>query len=318
MRQAGRYMAEYRAVRANTPMLELCKTPGLVAEVTTFARKRIGADAAILFADLLLVVEPLGLKLTFEVGEGPAIDPPVRDGRAVDALREVDPAALSYVYDAVRATRAALEPEIPLIGFAGAPFTVASYIVEGRGSRHFEATKALMYGDEGAWHALMEKIVRAQIGYLNAQVEAGCQALQVFDSWVGALSPADYRRYVQRHTKALIDGITPGVPVIHFGTGTAALLADMKAAGGSVIGLDWRVELGGAWRGLGDVAVMGNLDPLTLLAPVPVMEREARRILEEAAGRPGHVFNLGHGILPNTPVDHVVRLVDFVHEASAR
>jgi uroporphyrinogen decarboxylase len=318
MRQAGRYMAEYRAVRAKASMLELCKTPGLVAEVTTFARRRIHADAAILFADLLLVVEPLGLKLTFEAGEGPVIDPPVRDAAAVDALREVDPLELQYVYDAVRATRAALETEIPLIGFAGAPFTVGSYLIEGRGSRHFERTKALMYGDEGAWHALMEKIVRAQVGYLNAQVEAGCQALQVFDSWVGALSPADYRRYVHRHTKQLIDGITPGVPVIHFGTGTGALLADMQSAGGSVIGLDWRVELESAWRGLGEVAVMGNLDPLTLLGPVPVMEREAQRILEEAEGRPGHVFNLGHGILPNTPVDHVVRLVDFVHEASAR
>jgi uroporphyrinogen decarboxylase len=318
MRQAGRYMAEYRAVRAGHSMLELCKSPDLVAEVTTFARRRIGADAAILFADLLLVVEPLGLKLTFEAGEGPVIDPPVRDGRAVDALREVPPAALTYVYDAVRATRAALEPEIPLLGFAGAPFTVASYLVEGRGSRHFEHVKAFMYGDEGAWNALMAKLVRAQVGYLNAQVEAGCQALQVFDSWVGALSPADYRRYVAPHTAALLAGITPGVPVIHFGTGTATLLTDMKAAGGSVIGLDWRVDLGAAWRALGDVAVMGNLDPLTLLAPPAVLEREARRVLDEAGGRPGHVFNLGHGVLPGTPVDSVVRLVDFVHEASAR
>jgi len=299
-------------------MLELCKSPDLVAEVTTFARRRIGADAAILFADLLLVVEPLGLKLTFEAGEGPVIDPPVRDGRAVDALREVQPAELSYVYDAVRATRAALEDEIPLIGFAGAPFTVASYLVEGRGSRHFEHVKAFMYGDEGAWNALMSKIVRAQVGYLNAQVEAGCQALQVFDSWAGALSPADYRRYAAPHTKALLAGIVPGVPVIHFGTGTATLLGDMKAAGGDVIGLDWRVELDAAWRGLGDVAVMGNLDPLTLLAPTGALEREARRVLAEAGGRPGHVFNLGHGVLPNTPVDAVVRLVDFVHEASAR
>ena len=318
MRQAGRYMAEYRAVRAQRSMLELCKSPDLVAEVTTFAQQRIGADAAILFADLLLVVEPLGLTLTFEAGEGPVIDPPVCDARAVDALREVDPAELSYVYDAVRATRAALAPGVPLIGFAGAPFTVASYLVEGRGSRHFERTKAFMYGDEGAWHALMEKLVRAQVGYLNAQVEAGCQALQVFDSWVGALSPADYRRYALPHTKRLLGGITPGVPVVHFGTGTATLLADMKSAGGSVIGLDWRVDLGAAWRALGDVAVMGNLDPLTLLGPVDVLEREARRILDEAGGRPGHVFNLGHGILPGTPVDNVVRLVDFVHEASSK
>jgi uroporphyrinogen decarboxylase len=317
MRQAGRYMAEYRVIRARHSMLELCKSPDLVAEVTTFARRRIGADAAILFADLLLVVEPLGLTLTFAAGEGPVIDPPVRDGRAVDALREVDPAELSYVYDAVRATRAALETGIPLIGFAGAPFTVASYVIEGRGSRSYEHTKALMYGDPGAWDALLGKIVRAQVGYLNRQVEAGCQAIQIFDSWVGALSPADYRRYVAPHVARLIAGIAPGVPVIHFGTGTGALLADMKAAGGDVIGLDWRVELGRTWDALGeDVAVMGNLDPLTLLAPPDVLERETRRILAEARGRRGHVFNLGHGVLPQTPVDQVVRLIDLVHQAS--
>jgi len=319
MRQAGRYMAEYRAVRARHSMLELCKSPELVAEVTTFARRRIGADAAILFADLLLVVEPLGLSLTFAAGEGPVIDPPVRDGRAVDALREVDPDALSYVYDAVRATRAALEPTVPLIGFAGAPFTVASYLIEGHGSRHYEHTKALMYGDEGAWHALLEKVVRAQVGYLNRQVEAGCQAIQVFDSWVGALSPADYRRYVQPHVARLIAGVTKGTPVIHFGTGTAALLPDMKAAGGDVIGLDWRVDLGSTWDALGpEVAIMGNLDPLALLAPPDVLERETRRILAEAGGRPGHVFNLGHGVLPQTDVDQVVRLVELVHEATSR
>jgi uroporphyrinogen decarboxylase len=300
-------------------MLELCKSPDLVAEVTTFARRRIGADAAILFADLLLVVEPLGLKLTFEAGEGPVIDPPVRDGKAVDALREVDPLELSYVYDAVRATRAALESGLPLIGFAGAPFTVASYLVEGRGTRTYEHTKALMYGDPGAWDALLEKIVRAQIGYLNRQVEAGCQALQIFDSWVGALSPADYRRYVAPHVARLIAGIVPGVPVIHFGTGTATLLGDMKQAGGDVIGLDWRVDLDAAWARVGhDVAVQGNLDPAALLAPIPEIRARAAAILGQAAGRPGHVFNLGHGVLPDTPVDHARALVDAVHELSAR
>ena len=319
MRQAGRYMKEYRDVRARMTMLELCKTPDAVSEVTCFARRRIGADAAILFADLLLVVEPLGLTLTFETGEGPVIDPPVRDGRAVDRLREVEPEALDYVYAAVRATRRDLEPEIPLIGFAGAPFTVASYLVEGRGSRHFTHVKRLMYDDEGAWHALLAKVVRAQAGYLVRQVEAGCQALQLFDSWVGALSPADYRRYVLPHTRALLAALPADVPVIHFGTGTSTLLPDMKAAGGSVIGLDWRVELDRSWRELGpDVAVMGNLDPLTLLASPAVIEREADRILDEAGGRPGHVFNLGHGVLPETPVDHVVRLVEHVHERSAR
>jgi uroporphyrinogen decarboxylase len=319
MRQAGRYMPEYRAIRARVSMLELCKTPDLVSEVTCFAQRRIGADAAILFADLLLVVEPLGLTLTFESGEGPLIDPPVRDGAAVDRLREVDPDSLAYVYDAVRATRRDLESTVPLIGFAGAPFTVASYLIEGRGTRHFAHTKRLMYGDEGAWHELLARIVRAQVGYLARQVEAGCQALQVFDSWVGALSPADYRRYVLPHTRALFAALPAGVPVIHFGTGTAALLLDLRSAGGSVIGLDWRVELDRAWAGVGhDVAVMGNLDPLALLAGPAVIAREADRVLAEAGGRPGHVFNLGHGILPETPVDHVVRLVDHVHAASAR
>jgi uroporphyrinogen decarboxylase len=318
MRQAGRYMKEYRDVRSRMSMLELCKTPDAVSEVTCFARRRIGADAAILFADLLLVVEPLGLTLTFEAGEGPVIDPPVRDGAAVDRLREVDPEELAYVYAAVRATRRDLEPEIPLLGFAGAPFTVASYLVEGRGTRHFAHTKRLMYGDEGAWNALLAKVVRAQAGYLARQVEAGCQALQIFDSWVGALSPADYRRYVLPHTRALLAGLPAGVPVIHFGTGTAALLGDLRAAGGSVIGLDWRVELDSAWQALGpDVAVMGNLDPHALLAGPEVILREADRILAEAGGRPGHVFNLGHGVLPETPVDHVVRLIDHVHEKSA-
>jgi uroporphyrinogen decarboxylase len=319
MRQAGRYMPEYRAVRAKMSMLELCKSPDVVSEVTCFARRRIGADAAILFADLLLIAEPLGVTLTFAAGEGPVLEPAVRDGAAVDRLREVDPAELAYVYDAVRAVRRDLEPGIPLIGFAGAPFTVASYLIEGRGSRHFEHVKAFMYGDEGAWNALMAKIVRGTTGYLERQLEAGCQALQVFDSWVGALSPADYRRYVLPHTRALFRALPAGVPVIHFGTGTATLLPDLRAAGGSVIGFDWRVELDRAWAQVGhDVAVMGNLDPLVLFAAIPVLERETDRILAEAAGRDGHIFNLGHGILPGTPVDHVVRLVDHVHERSMR
>lgn len=319
MRQAGRYMPEYRAIRAKMSMLELCKSPDVVSEVTCFARRRIGADAAILFADLLLIAEPLGVTLTFAAGEGPVLEPAVRDAAAVDRLREVDPAELSYVYDAVRAVRRDLEPAIPLIGFAGAPFTVASYLIEGRGTRHFDQVKSFMYRDEGAWNALMAKIVRGTIGYLGLQVEAGCQALQIFDSWVGALSPADYRRYVLPHTRALFQGMPAGVPAIHFGTGTATLLPDLRAAGGSVIGFDWRVELDRAWNEVGhDIAVMGNLDPLLLFAEIPVLEREVDRILAEAAGRDGHVFNLGHGILPGTPVDHVVRLIDHVHERSQR
>ena len=319
MRQAGRYMVEYRAVRAKLSMLELCKSPDVVSEVTCFARRRIGADAAILFADLLLIAEPLGVSLTFATGEGPLLEPAVRDAAAVDRLREAHPDELAYVYDAVRAVRRDLEPAIPLIGFAGAPFTVASYLIEGKGSRHFEQVKDFMYRDEGAWNALMAKIVRATTGYLMRQVEAGCQALQVFDSWVGALSPADYRRYVLPHTRALFAGLPADVPVIHFGTGTATLLRDMRAAGGTVIGFDWRVELDRAWAEVGhDIAVMGNLDPLLLLGDVAVLERETDRILAEADGRLGHVFNLGHGILPGTPVDHVVRLIDQVHERSRR
>jgi uroporphyrinogen decarboxylase len=319
MRQAGRYMQEYRALRERVSMLELCKSPELVSEVTTHAARRIGADAAILFADLLLIVEPLGLTLEYSRGAGPAITPAVRDGAAVDELREVDPEALGYVYAAVRRTRADLPAHLPLIGFAGAPFTVASYLIEGGGTRHFEHTKRFMYGDEGAWNALLEKIVRGTAAYLDRQAEAGCQALQLFDSWVGCLSPADYRRYVQPHSAALLAALRPGVPVIHFGTDTTSLLPDMKAAGGTVIGLDWRVELDRAWQSLGyDVAVQGNLDPHVLLAEPAVIRAQAQRILAQAARRDGHIFNLGHGILPGTPVEHVVRLVETVHELSRR
>jgi uroporphyrinogen decarboxylase len=319
MRQAGRYMKEYRDVRARVSMLELCKSPELVSEVTTYAAGRIGADAAILFADLLLIVEPLGLALEYSQGEGPVIAPAVRDAAAVDALREVDPEALGYVYAAVRQTRADLPASVPLIGFAGAPFTVASYLIEGGGTRHFQHTKRFMYGDEGAWRALMEKIVRGTAEYLNRQADAGCQALQIFDSWVGCLSPADYRRYVRPYSAALIAELRPGVPVIHFGTDTTSLLPDIKAAGGTVIGLDWRVELDRAWQGLGhDVAVQGNLDPIVLFAEPAVIRAQVERILAQAARRPGHVFNLGHGILPGTPVDHVIRLVEMVHELSRR
>lgn len=316
MRQAGRYMPEYRAVRAKVSMKELCRSPQLVAEVTTFAAVTLDVDAAILFADLLLVCEALGQKLEFAAGEGPQLTPAVRDARGVDALREGDPEALAYVYDGVRLCRAALPATMPLIGFAGAPFTVASYMVEGGSSRHFAHTKTLMYGDEGAWRALMEKIVRITSTYLARQVAAGAECLQIFDSWVGALSPADYRRYVLPYTQQLIASLPAGVPVIHFGTGTATLLGLMKAAGGDVIGLDWRVDLDAAWAALGhDVGVMGNLDPLTLLGQAPRMADQAASILAQAAGRPGHIFNLGHGVLPETPVDNAKRLVEFVHAA---
>ena len=319
MRQAGRYMEEYRRIRAQCSMLELCRSPERVSEVTVHAAETLNVDAAIIFADLLLIVEPLGLKLEYLKGAGPAITPAVRDGAAVDALREVVDGDLSYVWDAIRQTRADLADRIPLIGFAGAPFTVASYLVEGGASRNFLHTKGLMYGDEGAWNALMEKVVRGSVNYLCGQVEAGAQVLQLFDSWVGCLSPADYRRYVQPHTATLLSQMPKGVPVIHFGTGTGDLLPDMRQAGGTVLGADWRVDLDVAWERIGhDTPIMGNLDPLTLFGPRDVMEREVRRILAQAGNRNGHIFNLGHGILPGTPVDNVRYLVDLVHEVSAR
>jgi uroporphyrinogen decarboxylase len=318
MRQAGRYMREYRELRGRVSFLELCKNPPLVSEVTVSAQERIGADAAILFADILLVAEPLGLHLEYNRGEGPSIQPPVREGADVDRLRDVDSAPeLGYVFDAVRQTRADLDPRVPLIGFAGAPFTLASYMVEGGASRSYEHTKGLMYRDPGAWRALMERISRVLVGYLNGQIEAGAQAVQLFDSWVGCLSPADYREFVLPHTRAVIEGVQRGTPMIHFGTGTASLLEAMREAGGDVIGLDWRVELDEGWARVGhDRAIMGNLDPVVLLAGQDTIRARARRILAEAGGRPGHIFNLGHGILPSTPVENVVALVDAVHELS--
>ena len=318
MRQAGRYMGEYRAVRERTSFLELCKTPDLAAEVTVTAVERLGVDAAIIFADILLIVEPMGIELEFAKGDGPKIHNPVRSGTDIDRLREVaDVGSLDYVFEAIRRTRRALAGNLPLIGFCGAPFTLASYIIEGGGSKNYIHTKQLMYNDAGAWHALLSLISRALGKYLNAQIAAGAQAVQLFDSWVGCLSPDDYRRYVLPHTQSVISSVTPGVPVLHFGTGTAALLELMREAGGDVIGIDWRVRLDQAWTRVGhDVALMGNLDPVSLFANVEHVRTEARRILAQASGRPGHIFNLGHGILPETPVDNVIALVNAVHEMS--
>ena len=320
MRQAGRYMSEYREVRARMSFLELCKAPEVASEVTVYAAERLNVDAAIIFADILLIVEPLGLNLEFAKGEGPVIHNPVRTPHDVDRLREVeDVSALDYVYEAIRVTRRALRPGLPLIGFAGAPFTLASYIIEGGSSKNYIHTKKLMYGDAGAWHAMMSLIARALARYLNAQIAAGAQAVQLFDSWVGCLSVEDYREYVLPHTREVIRNVTAGTPVLHFGTGTSTLLEAMREAGGDVIGLDWRVDLGEAWRRVGhDRAVMGNLDPVALFADAAYVREQARRILARAAGRPGHIFNLGHGILPETPVDTVVALVAAVHELSAR
>jgi uroporphyrinogen decarboxylase len=319
MRQAGRYLPEYREVRGRVDFLELCKTPSLAAEVTVTAAEKLGVDAAIIFADILLIVEPLGLQLEFSKSEGPIIHNPVRSADDVKRLRELEEVgALEFVFEAIRQTRLALPHDLPLIGFAGAPFTLASYIVEGGASRNYVHTKSLMYNESGAWHAMMSLISRALIKYLNGQIAAGAQAVQLFDSWVGTLSPDDYREYVLPHTQHVIKGIDIGTPVIHFGTGTAALLELLREAGGDVIGLDWRVPLDHGWKRVGhDVGIMGNLDPVALFAGRDLLRHQARNILQQAGERPGHIFNLGHGILPDTPVENVIALVDAVHEMSS-
>jgi uroporphyrinogen decarboxylase len=320
MRQAGRYLPEYREMRERFGFLELCRNPDAAATVTLQPVDRLGVDAAILFADILLVVEPMGVGLEFARGEGPVIRRPVRSLADVQRLPAVDPLeATPFVFETVRLVRRALAGRVPLIGFAGAPFTVASYVVEGGASRDYAHTKRLMYAEPGAWHALLGLLADVTARYLNAQIAAGAQAVQLFDSWVGALSPDDYREYVLPHSRALIGALTPGAPVIHFGTGTATLLPLMKEAGGDVIGLDWRVNLDQAWATLGaGVGVQGNLDPAALLAPPAAFRARVRAILDRAGGRPGHIFNLGHGVLPETPVDHVAALVDMVHEMSKR
>lgn|SRR5487761_20273 len=319
MRQAGRYLKEYRALRARTPFLELCKSPDRVAEITISATERIGADAAVLFADLLLIAEPMGFRLEYEHGGGPVIAPALRNAAEVDRLKEVEPQeSLSYVFDAIRRTRATLDSAKPLIGFAGAPFTLASYLISGGASKNFRHTKTLMYRDPAAWHTLMAYLTRSLAKYMNGQIAAGVQALQVFDSWVGCLSPGDYREFVAPHVRRLFQELRPGIPVIHFGTGTGLLLDQMREAGGSVIGLDAHVELDQAWQWLGpNIAVQGNMDPIVLYAEPPFIRQRALKILRQAAGRPGHIFNLGHGILPETPVEHVIELVRAVHEESS-
>jgi len=320
MRQAGRYMKEYRDLRAKVPFLELCKSPDLVSEVTVTAAERIKADAAIIFADLLLIVEPLGYKLEYDRGEGPVIAPRLQQSADVAKLKEVQPEeSLSYFYDAIRKTRADLNPRTPLIGFAGAPFTLASYIIEGGGSRTYRHTKTLMYGDPGAWRALMEHLARSLAKYVNGQIVAGVQAVQIFDSWVGCLGPEDYREFVLPYTRRMIEGITPGTPIIHFGTGNPLLIEGMRDAGGDIIGVDSKIELDEAWARIGyDRGIQGNLDPVVLYAHQPYIRQRVERILKQAAGRHGHIFNLGHGILPDTPVENVMALIEMVHEMSSK
>jgi uroporphyrinogen decarboxylase len=320
MRQAGRYMAEYREVRGKTTFLELCKNPQLCSEVMCTAVEKLGVDAAIIFSDLLPILEPMGLELEFVSGDGPKIGNPIRGASDVDRLLELENLdALQFVVETVSQTRRDLPDTLPLIGFAGAPFTLASYAIEGGSSRSFLHTKTLMFREPSAWHELMQRLSRSIVRYLNAQIAAGAQAVQLFDSWVGCLGPDDYRRYVLEHVRSITAGLTPGTPLIHFGTGNPALLPMMTEAGGDVIGIDWRVNLASAWQTVGhDRAVQGNLDPLTLLADHNTIAARATEVLDAAAGRAGHIFNLGHGVLQQTPVDNVRYLVDFVHEASAR
>lgn len=320
MRQAGRYMAEYRTVRQQCGFLELCKSPERCAEVMLTAVRRLNVDAAILFADLLPILEPMGMDLEFAAGEGPVIHNPIREANDVDRLLELESvASLEFVMEAVRQTRAGLDPRLPLIGFSGAPFTLASYAIEGGSSHHYTRVKRLMHTDPGAWDALMARLARAIGCYLNGQIAAGVQLVQLFDSWVGCLGTEDYRRFVLPHTRAAIQSLTPGVPVIHFATGNPALLPLLSEAGGDVIGVDWRLPLDEAWRAIGPgKAIQGNLDPTILLSTPATIRQRAREVLERAAGRPGHIFNLGHGVLPQTPVENVIALVDAVREWSTR
>jgi len=320
MRQAGRYMKEYRALRKKYSFLEMCKNPELAAKVTLLPIEKFKFDAAIIFSDILIPLEPMGIELEFAKGEGPVFHNPIRELRQIEKLRIIQPEDdVPFLMDAIRTVRQELEGKVPLIGFSGAPFTLASYMIEGGHSKNYIFTKGMMYRNPMAWQNLMEKLSEVLIRYLNAQVRAGAQAVQLFDSWVGCLSPSDYENYILPYSKKVIDGVEKSVPLIHFATDSATLLERMKRAGGEVIGVDWRVNLKEAWKRLGyDVAIQGNLDPIILLSSINLIEKEVKRILDDVEGRPGHIFNLGHGILPNTPVDHVAALVDLVHEYSSR
>jgi uroporphyrinogen decarboxylase len=318
MRQAGRYLPEYRRVRDKVSFLELCKRPELAAEVTLTAQQALGVDAAILFADLLPILEPMGLQLEYTAGGGPRILNPVRTSDDLNRIRECDLDGLGFVYDTVKLVRKQLPPGIPLLGFAGAPFTLASYAIEGGGSRDFLRTKRLMYGCPELWAGLMQRLTDSVVGYLQRQIEAGCQAVQIFDSWAGCLSPADYRHYALPYSKRIFDRLPRSVPTIHFLTGNPALLPLQREAGGTVMGLDWRVDLADAWSRVGhDVAVQGNLDPVVLHADLDMLKQQTRAVLDGAGGRLGHIFNLGHGVLPETDPNQVKALVAMVHEMGA-
>src|SRR5436309_2764285 len=314
MRQAGRYMKQYRDIRAKHGILEICKRPDLAAQVTLQPLEILGVDAAIIFADLLLPVEPMGLKLRFSPGEGPVIDNPVRTSSDIDSLSISNTDELGYVGETIQTVVKALAGRVPVIGFVGAPFTLASYMIEGGPSRNFLKTKQMMYRDETLWRRLMGKLVDVLGPFALMQVGAGARAIQVFDSWVGALGPDDYVRYVAPYSRALIERIrSGGVPTIHFGTGCSAFFRELHAAGGDVMGVDWRINIDQAWMDISyRSAVQGNLDPAVLFAPLPELKARVHELLKRTGSRPGHIFNLGHGILPETPVDHVKAVVDIV------
>ena len=313
-------MAEYRALRTKHSLLEICRIPDLALEVTLQPIRRIEVDAAILFSDLLLPLEPMGLTFDFVQGEGPQLDRPIDSPADIDRLKTFEPReALSHVLETVTLVQRELAGRVPLIGFAGAPFTLASYAIEGGHSNNFARTKALMYGHPDAWHRLCERLADTVGDYLNAQIEAGVDAVQLFDSWVGVLSPADYREFALPHTRRIFAAIGTKVPSIHFGTGTSAILSELAEAGGDVIGVDWRVPIDIAWQRIGlERAVQGNLDPTLLLGPIQRMFTQTDDVLARVARRVGHIFNLGHGILPSTPVEHVQMLAQYVHSASRR
>jgi len=321
MRQAGRYMPEYRAIRANHTLLEICAQPELAAEVTLQPVDALGVDAAIIFADILLPLVPMGMQLEFAAGEGPVLHNPLRSRADIDALRPVVPeeSNLKTTLEAISLVRRELDNKVAVIGFAGGPFTLASYAIEGGSSREFRLAKTLMYTDPDAWFTLMDKIAEMTSAYLRAQIRAGAQCVQLFDSWAGSLSPDDYRRYVLPATQRIVSNVLPeGVPMIVFGTGTAGMLDAVAEVGTPVVGADWRIPLDVAWETIGhDRAIQGNLDPVALFAPLAEVEAQVHRILDLAGGRPGHIFNLGHGILQQTPVDTVRAVVEMVHEYSA-
>jgi uroporphyrinogen decarboxylase len=316
MRQAGRYLKQYREIRAKVGILDICKRPDLAAAVTLQPVEILDVDAAIIFADLLLPVEPMGLKLKFISGEGPHIDNPVRTSSDVDSLSISNTDDLQYVSEAIQIVVRQLAGRVPVIGFVGAPFTLASYMIEGGPSKSFIETKKLMHGDETLWRRLMGKLVDVLGPFAIGQVAAGARAIQVFDSWVGALGPDDYVRYVAPYSRALIERIrTASVPVIHFGTGCSGYFRELHAAGGDVMGCDWRINIDQAWMDISyRSAIQGNLDPAVLFAPLPELKARVHELLRRTGQRPGHIFNLGHGILPETPVDHVRAVVDFVRE----